>query len=169
VSRGEVVFGLAGLDFKLDCDGGVDPDENFELKLDIQEFRRPMGFGSLFREAGDGVDAFCSSFFSAGCGFDFTCVISLWGAFFGSEEGGGVVGCAGLLLDRFLLCDLGGEDAGCSVPAPGPTFSLAVVAEFPDFVRDKWSEPGVRCVISKACHTRGSEKSLAWKVGHTFL
>jgi hypothetical protein len=137
VSRGDVVFGLAGLAFKVDCDGGVDPDENLELRLDIQEFRRPMGLGSLLREAGEGVDAFCSSVLSAGCGFDSPFGTSFWGSFFGSEEGGEGDGCAGLLLDRFLRCDLGGEDAGCSVPDPGPGLSLVVVVEFTDFVRDR--------------------------------
>jgi hypothetical protein len=31
----------------LDCDGGVDPEENLELRLEIQEFLLPMGFGAL--------------------------------------------------------------------------------------------------------------------------
>lgn len=32
----------------MDCDGGVEPDENFELRLEIHEPRRPIGFGALF-------------------------------------------------------------------------------------------------------------------------
>lgn len=69
-----------------------------------------MGLGSVFRDAGDGVDGFCSSFFSAGGGFACTGAASFWGACFGSEvEGAGVgrVGRAGLLLERDLRCDLG--------------------------------------------------------------
>lgn len=55
-SSGEVVFGLAGLPLRFDRDGGVDPDENLELKLEIHEFLRPpMGLGALFCEAEDAV------------------------------------------------------------------------------------------------------------------
>jgi hypothetical protein len=97
VSSGEVVLGLAGLALRLDCDGGVDPDENFELRLEIHEFRRPMGLG-------DGVDGFGSSIFSTGGGLVCTGAASFRGACFGSEGGG--VGRAGLLLERDLRCDL---------------------------------------------------------------
>jgi hypothetical protein len=106
VSRGEVVFGLAGLAFRLGCDGGVDPDENFELRLEIHEFRRPMGLGSVFRDAGDGVDGLDSSFFSTGGGFACTGAVSFRGACFGSEVEGAGVGRVGLLLERVLRCDL---------------------------------------------------------------
>lgn len=106
VSRGEVVFGLAGLAFRLGCDGGVDPDENFELRLEIHEFRRPIGLGSVLRDAGEGVDGFCSSFFSSAGGFACTGAASFWGACFGSEVEGAGVGRAGLLLERDLRCDL---------------------------------------------------------------
>lgn len=57
-SSGDVVLGLAGPALRLGWDGGVDPDENFELRLEIHEFRRPMGFGSVFRDPGDDADDF---------------------------------------------------------------------------------------------------------------
>lgn len=44
---GGLGFGVA-CGFMLDCDGGVEPDENFELRLEIHEPRRPIGFGALF-------------------------------------------------------------------------------------------------------------------------
>ena len=105
VSRGEVDLGLAGLALRLDWDGGVDPDENLELKLDIHEFRRPIGLGSVFREAGDGVDGFDSSVFSTGGGCASIGAGSFLGTCFASDVGGGV-GRAGLLLERDLRCDL---------------------------------------------------------------
>jgi hypothetical protein len=101
-----VVLGLAGLALRLDCDGGVDPDENFELRLDIHEFRRPTGLGSVFREAGDGIDVFDSSLFSAGSGCASTGAGSFLGTCFGSGVVGAGVGRAGLLLERDLRCDL---------------------------------------------------------------
>lgn len=56
-----------------------------------------MGLGSVFRDAGDGVEGFCSSFFSAGGGFACTGAASFWGACFDS----------GLLFERDLRCELG--------------------------------------------------------------
>lgn len=50
---GGLGFGVA-CGFMLDCDGGVEPDENLELRLEIHEPRRPIGFGALF---GNGSDA----------------------------------------------------------------------------------------------------------------
>jgi hypothetical protein len=97
-------LGLAGLALRLDCDGGVDPDENFELRLDIHEFRRPMGLGSVFREAGEVVDGFDSSLLSTGGGCVSTGAGSFLGTCFGSVAGGGA-GRAGLLLERDLRCD----------------------------------------------------------------
>lgn len=78
VSRGEVAFGLAGLPFRLDWDGRVDPDENLELRLEIHEFLRPpTGLGMLFCEAGDtvvGADDLGSPLFSVG--FSSCCAFS---------------------------------------------------------------------------------------------
>lgn len=129
-----MVFGLAGLALRLDCDGGVVPDENLELKLEIHEFRRPMGFGSVFRDEGDDVDGFCSSIFSVGGGFVCTFVCtgagSFWAACFGSEVEGGGVGRAGLLLERDLRCDLDWE-------VPGSASLVGFSVADTDFVRDK--------------------------------
>lgn len=64
---GEVAFGLAGVPFKLDWDGGVDPEENLEDKLDIHEFRRPfIIFGGVFKDALGEVESFESIFGSTG-------------------------------------------------------------------------------------------------------
>ena len=65
-----------------------------------------MGFGSVFRDAGDGADGFCSSFFSTGGGFACTGAVPFRGACFGSDVEGAGVGRVGLLLERDLLCDL---------------------------------------------------------------
>jgi hypothetical protein len=99
-------LGLAGPALRLDCEGGVDPDENFELKLDIHEFLRPIGLGSVFRVAGDDVDGFDSSLFSVIGGCASTGMGSFLGACFSSGVAGGGVGRAGLLLERDLRCDL---------------------------------------------------------------
>lgn len=134
VSRGVVVFGLAGLALRLDCDGGVDPDENFELKLDIQEFRRPIGFGSDFREAEDGVDGFDSSGFSVGFStgvcLGSTGAGSSLGTCFGSGVAAGGVGLAGLLLERDLRCDL-------DLEAGGSLSERDLSPDDTDLVRDK--------------------------------
>jgi hypothetical protein len=122
-------LGLAGLALRLDCDGGVDPDENFELRLDIHEFRRPMGLGSVFREAGDVVDGFDSSLLSIGGGCVSIGAGSFLGTCFGSVAGGGV-GRAGLLLERDLRCDFDWEVAG-SASVPGLSLDDT------DLVRDK--------------------------------
>lgn len=129
-SRGEVALGLAGLPFRLDCEGGVEPDENLELKLEIQEFLRPpTGLGVLRCVAGDGVDGVCCSavLFSFGSAFSSTLPRSFWVSFFGS----GVldVGRAGLLLERDLRCDLDGV-AVASSSEPDRSH-----AEVTDFVR----------------------------------
>lgn len=102
---------------RLDCDGGVEPEENLELRLDIQEFRRPpTGFGLLFCGAGDGADAlsdFGSPFFSLGSSFtsgSFTSLfamlsVSLFTSGAPAEDDGGR---AGLLFDRILRWEFGG-------------------------------------------------------------
>lgn len=36
---GDVAFGLGWFPLPIGCDGGVDPDENLELRFEIQEFR----------------------------------------------------------------------------------------------------------------------------------
>lgn len=134
-SSGDVAFGLAGEPFRLACEGGVDPEENFELRLEIHEFRRPLsGFGAVFCAAGDGVDGdgFCSTVFSGGGG-GFSCSadsdalfsLSLFGAVL-SDDGGR----AGLLFDRDRRCGL--DDAA------GGSFSvtdLSLRTEETDFVR----------------------------------
>lgn len=131
-------MGLAGLPFRLDCDGGVDPEENFELKLEIHEFRRPpMGLGALRCVAGDEVDGgFCSadSFSLSGAlssAFPTVSWVSWvsWGSRFGSglpEE----IGRVGLLLERVLRCEMDVADTG--------SFSvreLLLVVDVADFVR----------------------------------
>lgn len=119
---------------RLDCDGGVDPDENFELRLDIHEFRRPIGFGSVFREAETGVDGFDSSdfsgVFSAGGCFVSTGARSFLGTCFDSGVAAGGAGVAGLLLERDLRCDLDFV-VGASASARGLSLDDT------DFVRDK--------------------------------
>lgn len=134
-SSGDVAFGLAGEPFRLDCDGGVDPEENFELKLEIHEFRRPpSGFGAVFCVAGDGVDGggFCSALFSGGGGglsdsvdSDALFSISLFGTDL-SDDGGR----AGLLFDRDRRCGFDDIEGG--------SFSatdLSLRTEETDFVR----------------------------------
>lgn len=37
----------------LDCDGEVEPEENFELRLEIHDPRLPTGFGALFGNESD--------------------------------------------------------------------------------------------------------------------
>lgn len=50
---GEVAFGFCCA-FIFDCDGGVEPEENLELRLDIHEFLLPVtGLGAVFGVAGD--------------------------------------------------------------------------------------------------------------------
>lgn len=131
-------MGLAGLPFKLDCDGGVDPEENFELRLEIHEFRRPpTGLGALRCGAGDRVDGgFCSAdLFSLGGAYSSTFPKVSWLSWvsWGSRFGSGVpedVGRAGLLLDRVLRCEVDVADTG--------SFSvreLSLVVDVTDFVR----------------------------------
>ena len=135
VSSGLVVFGLAGLALRLDCDGGVDPDENFELKLDIHEFRRPIGLGSDFRDAEVGVDGFDSSgvsgVFSTGDCFASVEAGSFLVTCFGSGVAAAGAGVAGLLLERDLRCDLDFV-VGASASARG-----CLSLDETDFVRDK--------------------------------
>lgn len=93
----------------LGCDGGVEPEENFKLKLDIHEFRRPTGLESVFREATlgtDGAGAASSSFSGDGC-FASTGVVSFFGVCFSSDVTGGEGGVEreGVLLERDLRCD----------------------------------------------------------------
>lgn len=45
----------------LDDDGGVEPEENLELRLEIQEFRRPICRGELFWGANVEADSLASS------------------------------------------------------------------------------------------------------------
>ena len=48
---GGLAFG-AVCGFMFDCDGGVEPDENLELRLEIHEPRLPIGFGAVFGNCG---------------------------------------------------------------------------------------------------------------------
>lgn len=132
-SRGPVAFGLAGLPFRLDCDGGVDPEENLELKLDIHEFLRPVtALGAVFGAAGEEVEGFCSAGF-CGSGVGFSSLInSFCGSCFGVEplDDGGR---AGLLLDRDRRCGLDGFVAESSFSA----LDLSLAADVTDFVRER--------------------------------
>lgn len=132
MSRGDTVLGLAGLALGLGCDGGVDPDENFELKLDIHEFRRPTGLASAFREATMDGDVVTSSDFSTDGCFASTGVVSFFGVCFSSDVTGGEGGVErdGVLFERDLRCDFDLEvaDSG-SVRGLSPDDT--------DFVRDK--------------------------------
>jgi hypothetical protein len=135
-SRGPVAFGLAGLPFRLDCDGGVDPEENLELRLDIQEFLRPVtALGAVFGVAGEEVDGFCSADFSASFSGSGACFSSLITSFCGScfvvepfDDGGR----AGLLFDRDRRCGLEEFVAG-SLSA----LDLSLPPEVTDFVRER--------------------------------
>jgi hypothetical protein len=49
---GGLAFGAAE-GFKLGCDGGVEPEENLELMLEIHDPRLPIGFGALFGNKSD--------------------------------------------------------------------------------------------------------------------
>lgn len=134
-SRGDVALGLEGPPLRLDCDGGVEPEENFELKLDIHEFLRPpTGLGALFCATGEGVAGFCS-FCSAGLssvgGFGSVLSLSFWELRFGSElveE----TGRAGLLLERDRRREVGGA-VGESLSA----VDLSLTIDETDFVRDR--------------------------------
>jgi hypothetical protein len=123
-------LGLAGLPFRLDCEGGVEPEENLELKLEIQEFfRPPTGLGALRCVAGEGVDGgFCSAVLSSvGSALSSTLRKSSWGCFGSAVLDGGR---AGLLLERDLRCDLA-DVVAVSLSAPG----FSPVADDTDFVR----------------------------------
>lgn len=58
--RGALAFGVVGA-FMLDADGGVEPEENLELRLEIHEFLRPICRGELFWGASVDADSLASS------------------------------------------------------------------------------------------------------------
>lgn len=131
-SRGPVAFGLAGLPFRLDCDGGVDPEENLELKLDIHEFLRPeSGLGAVFGVAGEDVDGLCSTGFSGSGIGSSSLIASFCGSCFVVEplEDGGR---AGLLFDRVRRCVLDGF-----VAESFSALDLSLPPEVTDFVRER--------------------------------
>lgn len=143
VSSGEVVFGLAGLPLRLDWDGGVDPDENLELRLVIQEFLRPpTGLGALFCEAEDAVvGAACLGSPLLSLGFSSCCPFSPpWPSsdvpFSASRRGSGLPeddgGRAGLLFDRIRRCDAGG-----AVVESLLTVGRSLTVDVNDFVRER--------------------------------
>ena len=136
-------MGLAGLALRFDCDGGVDPDENFELKLEIQELRRPpMDLGLLFCAVGDGAGGFCSfcsfcsgSSRSGGFPFAFKFPSSLPAMIVGVRFDSELVeeaGRTGLLLDRERRRESDGAVEESLSVADRP-----LVVDDTDFVRER--------------------------------
>lgn len=157
-SRGPVACGLARPDFRLDCDGGVEPEENFELSVDIQEFLRPVtDFGGVCSVGDGAAGAFCedaddlldplrnnadaddfssvgSSGAGGGCSFSCSGITSFCDSLFGlgvtfPADGGR----AGLLFDRDRRCGLGVAVVGSS----SLPFALEFTVEEADFVRER--------------------------------
>ena len=95
--------------FKLDWDGGVDPEENLDDRLDIHEFRRPfICLGLVFGGAREEDDSFASIFgstggrgISTGAGFSSILGRPFSGSLDSFGEGPLEGDRAGLLLERF--------------------------------------------------------------------
>lgn len=136
---GEVAFGLCCA-FIFDCDGGVEPEENLELRVDIQEFLRPVtGLGAVFGVAGEVPVGFPST--------DLSSFLTSFVAFAPSscDEPLDMVGVRGADAEELLSVVLGFSRlrSWAYVTSESAT-DLSLTTDDADLQRDRWSCDRVR-------------------------